>query len=288
MVLPNFLIIGTRKAGTSSLYHNLVQHPEIFMPTLKGSRFLLHDPDGPAGSSGATVQTLEEYSRLFAGAESTGARAIGEASPSYFQSPDAARRIRECLPEARLIVSLRNPVDKVYSQYQMNLRRAGKSGPLPPTYEHLEPLMGACFYAKHLQVYLDLFPRRQLKVLVFEQWIRSQRECAADLFRFLGVSDSSVVLDDSRYNIGGLPRNVFYRSLLSARDSLISLKPLVPKSIRKVVNRSINSGMEKAPSLPTELGRRLASAFRTDVAQLEKLTGLDLAAWKLREPLESA
>ena len=288
MPLPNFLIIGTRKAGTSSLYHNLVQHPEVFMPATKGSRFFLHDANDPVSAATATARSLEEYSQFFAGAQSTGARAIGEASPTYFENATAARRIRDALPHARLIVSLRNPVDKVYSQYQMNLRRTGGTGPLPPSYELLEPLLGPCFYARHLRVYLDLFPREQLRVLVFEHWIRAQRECVADLFQFLGVSESSIRIEDSRYNIGGVPRNALYRTLLTARDRLIALKPLVPKPVRKVVNRSINAGMEKAPPLPADVRRRLAREFRSDVAELERLTGLDLSVWRIREHAEAA
>lgn len=280
MPLPNFLIIGTRKAGTSSLYHGLVQHPDVFMPATKGARYFLHAPESDSGKSPAAVRTLEEYSQFFAGADATGARAIGEASPTYFEHEDAARRIRACVPEAKLIVTLRNPVDKVYSQYQMNLRRTGKKGPLPPTYELLTPLLSSCFYARHLRAYMKLFPKEQIKVLIFEHWIKSQEKTLDDLFEFLELPPAQVRFEDSRYNVGGVPRNFLYRSVLSARDRFIALKPLVPKRLRKVVNQTINVGMDKAPPLPPDVLRRLVEDFRSDILDLESLTGLDLAVWK--------
>src|SRR5262245_28683977 len=111
MTLPTFLIIGAGRSGTTSLYHYLRQHPEVFMSPVKEPIYFALGPNlvftGPAADwvLDQAAKTREEYEALFAGV--TNEKAIGEASPRYLASPDAAGRIRETIPEARLVAILR-------------------------------------------------------------------------------------------------------------------------------------------------------------------------------------
>ncbi|MGQ9662575.1 MAG: sulfotransferase domain-containing protein [Kiritimatiellia bacterium] len=111
MTLPNFLIVGAPKAGTTSLFDYLGQHPEVYTPPVKEPCFF---------SSGlpAFTHDLAEYEALFAG--QTTQTAIGEASTTYLYDPDAARRIHDLLPEARIIIMLRNPAERAYSEWAYN------------------------------------------------------------------------------------------------------------------------------------------------------------------------
>src|SRR4051794_36389137 len=118
MRLPNFLIIGAAKGGTTSLYHYLRQHPNVFMSPVKEVRYFCCD-EFPAWD--ATIRTASAYASLFAGADASHL-AIGEASPQYLNSAVAADRIADELPGVRLIVLLRNPVDRSYSSYLGQLR----------------------------------------------------------------------------------------------------------------------------------------------------------------------
>ena len=95
MTLPNFLIIGAAKAGTSTLHAYLTPHPEVFMPRRKELRFFAFD--GSEDNHTFPVKTLEEYERYFADAGD--AKAIGEASPNYLYSARAARQIKEKIPD---------------------------------------------------------------------------------------------------------------------------------------------------------------------------------------------
>ena len=118
MTLPNFLIIGSAKGGTSSLHYYLRQHPQIFMPDLKEPRFFalegetlnFQNPDSAINHD--SVTNLREYKNLFANAINE--IGIGEASPLYLYSEKAVRRIKHYVPDAKLIVILRNPVDRSF------------------------------------------------------------------------------------------------------------------------------------------------------------------------------
>src|SRR5918995_644162 len=112
MTAPNFFIIGAQKAGTTSLYHYLNQHPQIYMSPVKEPFFFDHE----FSSNGEVVQQeFAEHQALFQGAK--GETAIGEASPLYIYAPGTPERIKEYVPEARSIALLRNPADRAYSAF---------------------------------------------------------------------------------------------------------------------------------------------------------------------------
>src|ERR1043166_4962032 len=117
MTLPNFLVIGAAKCGTTSLYEYFRQHPEVYLPDVKEPMYYWQE--GRAKYEYG-VTTRAAYERLFDGV--TTERAIGEASPQYIRSATAPARIAADLPGVRLIASLRNPADRAYSSYLGQLR----------------------------------------------------------------------------------------------------------------------------------------------------------------------
>ena len=144
MTLPNFIVIGAAKAGTTALYWYLAEHPAIFMSPVKETNYFAYGLDdagqlrfGDPDVHRFPVKSLAAYEALFAGAGD--AVAIGEASTMYLECPQAAARIHDLLPATRIICGLREPVDRAYSDYLMYLRnrgvastRHGTSLPAPP------------------------------------------------------------------------------------------------------------------------------------------------------------
>ena len=129
-MLPDFLVIGAFKAGTTSLHHYLDKHPRIFMTRLKEPNFFAHTKSDPNHDNRNIfpVTDLAQYERLFADARADQLK--GEASPGYLPSKQAPRKIKEQIPDIRLLATLRDPVDRAYSHYLMELRNEQIS--LPP------------------------------------------------------------------------------------------------------------------------------------------------------------
>src|SRR6266496_374133 len=177
MTLPNFIMIGVAKAGTTSFFHYLDQHPQVFVCPIKATNFFGYDDardwrwkdEGePPMLRNFPVKTFEEYEAMFS--QATNEIAIGEVSPQYFRSPTAAHRIHETVPDAKLVVSLRNPSERAFSGFLMRMRRGDA---VKDFYQELtlqSSHVKEGFYYRRLKRYTDIFPRDQIKIYIFEDF----------------------------------------------------------------------------------------------------------------------
>ncbi|MGH6901037.1 MAG: sulfotransferase family protein, partial [Geminicoccaceae bacterium] len=210
MSLPNFLVIGAQRAGTSLLHQILLAHPEVYVPV---ERKEVHYFDR------YFERGLAWYQGYFPAGDAAGRyRAIGEITPDYLAAAEAPARIHALLPECRLVVILRNPVDRIHSWYQ-HARRSRNERRDFATFLDEEPLaLGAGLYHRHLLRYLALFPREALLVVVYEELLRDPGRELGRLTAFLGVdmiwSDPAALLRERVY-ASGMPR--FRRAFAFAR-----------------------------------------------------------------------
>lgn len=207
MQSPHFLIIGTQKGGTSSLYNALGQHPQI----LKGSRKEVHFFDQYYSYG------LDWYLEQFP--ECTPGYITGEASPFYMAHPLAAARIAKHCPDIRLIALLRNPADRAISHYHQEVRRKKETLPLQEALDAEESRTRADWdalaagqllvhsraqqysyrqrghYAEQLTLYLQQFPRQNIQIYNSEFFFQQPERLLPDVFGFLGVETSFMPAD---------------------------------------------------------------------------------------------
>ena len=167
MTLPNFIIAGAPKAGTGSLRNYLQQHPEIFMTARKDPRFFSYT--GQQDRLQFPVTTLAEYEALFSAVRDE--KALGEATANYLWSKVAPGMIRETLPEVRLIFSLREPAQRAFSIYHMNLRTARQNEGLSflPALK-VDPILQRAYY-DDLKAYFDRFDRSRSGSSCSTNWL---------------------------------------------------------------------------------------------------------------------
>lgn len=203
-VWPNFLIIGAAKSGTTSLYHYLDQHPQVFMSPMKGPRFFAMEGRRPAFTgpqddvvNGRTITTAEDYVDLFRAV--TNQRAIGEASDWYLSSAEAPERIYKYLPNVRLIAVLRQPADRAFSSYMHFARNgfeplsfedalAAEDARIANGWSPLFAHRGRGYYATQLKRYFARFDREQIRVYLYDDLQRDPAVLVRDIFTFLGVN----------------------------------------------------------------------------------------------------
>jgi Sulfotransferase family len=274
MTLPNFLIIGAIKSGTTSLYHYLRQHPDVFMSPVKETWYYWKEGEAEGR---VRIRTRQEYERQFDGVASE--RAIGEASPQYLHSPTAPARIAADMPEVRLIASLRNPADRAYSSYLGRLRggwerRSVEEAMRPGTY-----YVESSLYHAALSRYLGYFDRGHIKVILFDDLIADPHAVLRELYELLGIDDTFLADVAEQHNRGVVPRNVALNEVFW--KSVARLRGLVPPSLRDtgLAGRAHRLLVKKPEPLPPAIRRELLAYFRDDIVKTEALIGRDLSRW---------
>jgi hypothetical protein len=254
--LPNLVVAGAPKCGTTSLYHYLKQHPEVYLPPRKELHYftrehLARDTAGPGDT--AVLQHLckdrAAYEAEFAGA--SGEKVLGDISPSYFDFAEVAPAMRRELGDARVVILLRDPVAKAFSQY-MHLVRDGRE-----TLSFFDALQAeadrasrhwsmiwryasSSIYGGRLRSYLDAFGADRVRIYLFEEFVAEPQAMLGDLWGFLGI-DRSVRPDTSRvYNVSSRPRSRALATLVSKGSPLAAVaRALVPAAIRSRVTESV-------------------------------------------------
>ena len=293
MTLPTFLIIGAAKAGTTSLHDYLRQHPDVFVPEQKELRFFAFEgvePDPRDPVHRRVVRDFAHYQELFA--ETGTALAVGEASPAYLTSPAAARRIRDRLPEARLIASLRDPADRAWSHFLF----AKQKGLEPPeaTFEDVflrdrievngfvrsRPYLDCGFYARGLKPYFELFPRDRIKIVMFDDLRKDPVGVANEVYQFVGVGAFAPRTTVTRA-ASGVPRSSALQRTLGADAGWKRVvRRWLPRSVRSTVRHTIAARNLKKPPLDPALRTRLVDLYRRDVEELEDLLDRSFAPWR--------
>jgi Sulfotransferase domain len=294
---PDFFIVGTPRAGTTSLYYYLNGHPNIFMPSVKEPHFFnqfnyaAHEARCrplPVGM----IKSVQDYLSLFRGA--TPDVVVGEASTSYLASEIAPQRIKEANPHAKIVVVLREPVDRAYSFYLLSVREGWERnssfyGALREDYEYMEQYPGegssvyvwSGLYYQHLQRYLNTFGKEYVRVYLYEDLATDTKFVVRDLCSFLEVPfyDGSFFDPDQKYHTYGAPRNALLKWVGQSRTvrslaAAVAPMPLLIPLRDRLVNRE-----EPKPPLDLQGREFLRSIYYDDILKLQDLIGRDLSSW---------
>jgi hypothetical protein len=310
---PNFFIVGAPKAGTTSIYYYLAQHPDIYMSPLKEPSYFslelrpanfeanaraeversikevrryIYGPMTERRSNGLVCE-WEDYLRLFARA--TNQRAIGEASVSYLWSKTAAEGIASRIPKAKIIMVLRAPQERAFSHYQQKVAdgsltksfrdyvRASfcDSGEYISVYR---PFLEIGLYAEQVRRYLAHFPRERIGIWIYEETKARPRQFMRELLEFIEV-DSAFFPDMSkRYLEPRAPRFLTPNKLLRQARLLHMSKRFVPAPIRSVLSKTL---YKPVGSMKMEAQDRalMRDFYQSDIHLLESILGRDLNIW---------
>jgi hypothetical protein len=314
---PNFFIVGAPKAGTTALYEYLGQHAQVYMSPLKEPNFFaselrpanfseadrprIHDEmrmlqaylhgDLLEKRFGGLITTREDYLRLYRNASNE--IAIGEATPCYLWSKTAPRNIAEKVPHAKIIISLRNPADRAFSQYlhMMTIGSVRKSfGDLVSAGLHTEhkhfgptwPFLEFGRYYEQVKRYMDEFPKSQIHISLYEDLQLAPARLIAELFAFLGVDPSFEADLSARHLEPRIPKLTTTAYFLKKWGIWSFLRVLAPPAWRARLY-----GQLFRPRGSLAMGQTdrtiLVEYYRDDVMKLAALIDRDLSAWLASE-----
>jgi hypothetical protein len=292
---PDFLILGAPKCGTTALWHYLDAHPEVAMASVKEPRFFTRlggrlargETDDQMPRAGTYGRGVAWYEGLFAAAPPGAKR--GEASTVYSVAPDAPGLIHSHAPGARLILMVRDPVDRMYSHYWQERKAGWNPGPFPDLVAAGHPRVryfeAASHYAEILDRYLAHFDREQLLIVAKEDLDAEPSTVLQTIHRFIGVDPAfrPTTLGD-RFNAQRSPRFPAFRRF--GEWARAALGARLPDGVRRPIGRAqravehrLSRPLEYA-ALPPRLRAELAPRFERDVALVEAWTGRPRPAWR--------
>jgi len=281
---PDLFLVGAAKAGTTSLYSELARHPAIYMAPMKEPHFFSQIEPAPRREAFFPhVTDEEEYLALFRGAANE--EVLGEASTSYLWDTHAAERIKRVVPEARILIMLRDPVDRAYSQYWNDVREGIEKQPFldaliteqrsgPGGWGVSSLYIDCGRYANQVARYLDRFGAR-VHVLFFEDFIRDPAGATGDVLSFLGLRRGNAGPQLGPSNPASLPRNKLGGALLASGRVRRVARATVPRPVRSRLRGALLKGTSPPPMDPAARAL-LTEIYRPEVERLAELLGRPL------------
>ena len=284
--MPTFIIPGAARAGTTTLWYCLDQHPDILMSKPKEPKVFVRKRENKIN--------LKLYNKVFD--DYAGEKAIGEASVNYMISSDETiETIYEHIPDVKIIFSLRDPMKRAVSHYWHRINERRYRGSL----EELITQKGLnnfpvyySLYNTHIQRFLKLFPRENIYISILEELNQDWDESFSEIFRFLNVDDNFRAIKHTSINRAytrrSYPLNRFVRKMLRG----YRYKKLIPQPIRDV-GKAVTSKILKlnqkpfqAPPISPDVERELAEVFIPEIEGIEKLIGREITVWPTKHVLD--
>ena len=297
--LPNFLIVGAAKSGTTSLYHYLKEHPQIYMSSIKEPKFITSqfltfpfEGKGDEKVEQKIIKSFREYAYLFK--EVKNEKMVGEASADNLYFYDGAiKNIKKYLGNVKIIIALRNPSERAFSHFchfvrdwreYLTFEEALKEEENRKKYNWVFGWFYADvgFYYHQVKAYLEQF--NQVKIVLFDDLKRDTLGLVKELYGFLGVTPSFVPDVRTRYNISGIPRNKLIHKFIREPNLLKSLvkpivKSLIPYQERQRIIAKIKTKNLQKPQMKPETREYLKNLYREDILKLQDLIKRDLSNW---------
>lgn len=301
--MPDFLIIGAGKSGTTSIDNYLKQHPDIFMSSVKEPNFFAYEVTDISDLQehpeelkhyNNSVTSMEEYLKLFSAAKPNQLK--GETSNTYLYGKNAPQRIHYHLPNVKLIAILRQPADRLYSRY-LHLARDNR---LPSAefkdclnkdsiWWRRNDLVNEGYYNKHLSRFYELFPKENIKVFLYEDIRNNLNQLLKDIFVFLKV-DKNFECDLSvKYNESGIIKNKLINQIIGGNGMIqTALKKVTPSLYdnaknslfaQKFINQLRSKNLEKPKIDPTIEQFLTHEVYKSDILKLQDLIDRDLSSW---------
>ena len=279
----NTFIVGTPKAGTTSLHHYLDQHADVCMSSVKEPNYFSSNEVSTLFYNSLCVDNSEDYQKLFSNQKS---KITGEASVSYLFYEDVPKRVHDYNSEAKIIIMLRHPIERAFSHYLMDCRLGFCSENLediianPQKFpQYFQQYLELGNYCPQLKRYIDTFGREQVMIIFYEDFKADAQKVMTSLFSFLRINQQ--VVDLSIQNPFLAPSNSIISLLYKINWVRKGVKMILPLTLLSSIKVRFFSKKDK-PKLLNLTEQKLRDYYKEDVLQLEKLLNIDLTRWKIK------
>ncbi len=283
MTFPTFLGIGVQRAGTTWLHTLLTSHPDVYMPTRrKEIRFFERYYE----------RGLSWYETFFCPPEEADRyQAIGEISTQYYDCEECPERIFTTLPEIKMIIMLRHPVNRAYSHYGFSVQRRNYRGSFEDFLATRPAALEKGFYSRYLKQYLRYFDRSQILALLFEEAFIDIFKTQETIANFLDIAADKFPSSarSGKVNASSVPTfQSLYGFVVKTGRRLRrrNLEPVVDFVKRLGIDRILAKGNSASP-LNEELKKHLSQYYQDEFDELEQCMQIDLSCWRKQAVVSS-
>jgi len=282
---PTFFIVGAQRAGTTSLYEYLKEIPSIYMSAIKEPNYFAVSVNDDELLI-TPIRDKAKYLELFQNAKQNAL--IGDASPTYLWDPKTPKLIHEVVPSAKIIIILRNPVERAYSHYFWLVVTKGERASFEDLIKKSNKLshkdfsgrvISAGFYSEQVKRYLETFGPNQIKIIIFEEFIKEPKLKVKEILKFLDVKEEPPASVGTVFNQAIIPRSGLSSRILKNKMIKKTARRLFPPSIGEVVIKKILGKKETKPEMSEKDRKFLEQIYREDIIKLEKYINRKLP-WK--------
>ena len=283
----DFFIVGAPKSGTTSLYNYLDQHHSITMSSVKEPNYFscTEIEDQKLYYKNKHISTLDKYHSLFN--FKNGSCLFGEASVSYLYYKDIASRIKNYNEDAKIIIILRDPVERAVSHYNMDKRLGFVKTDLKSILDDVSLKNHMLFYQQYIQLgfyylqvkrYIDVFGKENVCVMKYDDLNNDNKEFTDKILGFLDLDVDNKIDFDTPYNSYKSSSNQLVNILYSVSFVRKIISSFFPNSMLKAINKSFFNKQET--KISEEIEMKLYDLFHEDILLLEQMLEIDLNSWK--------
>jgi len=284
---PNFFIVGGSKCGTTNISYYLNLHPKIFFSELNEPYYFCKWDVPEEYNRNSMITNMKKYLDLFKNVKNE--IIVGEASSPYLSCPHAALEIKKAFPNSKILISIRNPIERshsAYFSYQFMKPNEQNFMEMIKTHEklisekifYIDSILESGFYTKNIKRYQEIFGKENVKVIIFEDYIKNTNQHIASIFNFLGINDK-IDLNEQSKGSYRVPKNFFAKSLLNNKNFRKVSTILIPTVMRQKLGDKYFLKQVKKPEMLENERNYLRELYNDEVNELEKFLGKKLP-WK--------
>ena len=284
---PNFFIVGGSKCGTTNISYYLNLHPKIFFSELNEPYYFCKWDVPEEYNRNSMITNMKKYLDLFKNVKNE--IIVGEASSPYLSCPHAALEIKKAFPNSKILISIRNPIERshsAYFSYQFMKPNEQNFMEMIKTHEklisekifYIDSILESGFYTKNIKRYQEIFGKENVKVIIFEDYIKNTNQHIASIFNFLGINDK-IDLNEQSKGSYRVPKNFLAKGLLNNKKFRKVSTILIPTVMRQKLGDKYFLKQVKKPEMLENERNYLRELYNDEVNELEKFLGKKLP-WK--------
>ena len=281
---PNFFIVGGAKCGTTNISYYLNLHPKIFFSKLNEPYYFCQWDVPVDYERNSMITNMKKYLNLFKNV--TTETIAGEASSPYLSCPHAALEIKKAFPDSKILISIRNPIERAHSAYfSYQFMRPTKQNFMEMIKDHqklineevfyLDSILESGFYTENILRFQNAFGKENIKIIIFEDYIKNTESSIRSILNFLGLNEY-IHFDEQPKGSYRIPKNFISKSLLNNKNFRKLSTFLIPTVMRQEIGDKYFLKQVKKPEMLESERNYLKELYNNEVIQLEKFLGKKL------------